>query len=126
MKITTTILTVIASLAAQSHAACTRVPDAEGNTLTQVEQCAVERDSENIPTGRILCSQANAWLRNGWNWGSRVWSPDNDVIFRIIPSTETGPWEDQPIYYSCTAGTADEFVLTREGTFGTFSASIVA
>ncbi|RYP60751.1 hypothetical protein DL769_007980 [Monosporascus sp. CRB-8-3] len=120
------VLTTMAFFAAQAHAACTRVPDAEGNSLSQIEHCTVERNSENIPTGRMLCTQANAWLRNGFNWGSRVSSPDNDVIFKIIPSTETGPLEDEPIYYFCSAGTNDEFVWTRDGTHGAFTAFILA
>lgn len=116
----------VSLLAAQSHAACSRLNEAQGNSLGHVEPCPVERDASGIPTGRFFCSRSNAWLRNGYNWGSRVFSPNNDVIFRIIPLTETGPWTDGPIYYSCPAGTNDEFVWTRDYTFGTFEASIVA
>ncbi|KAH6678814.1 hypothetical protein F5X68DRAFT_193205 [Plectosphaerella plurivora] len=117
---------IVSLLAAQAHAACTRIDEARGNSLQQVEPCPVERDANGIPTGRYFCSNSNAWLRNGWNWGSRVTSPDNNVIFRIIPSTETGPLTDEPIYYSCQAGTNDEFVWTRDYTFGTYEASVVA
>ena len=120
----TTVLASLAMLAAQAHAACTRVPDAEGDALSEVEPCPVERDGEGIPTGRYFCAGANAWLRNGFNWGSRVSSPDNDVVFKIRPQTETGTLD--PVYYACPAGTDDEFVQTREGTFGAATASIGA
>ncbi|KAL5583903.1 hypothetical protein FOVSG1_015254 [Fusarium oxysporum f. sp. vasinfectum] len=125
MKITA-VLTIIASLAAQSHAACTRVPDAEGNAMSLVEECPLQRDAQGKPIGPLLCAQSNAWIRQGsWNWGSRATSRDSTVVFRIIPLFETGPAEDQPIYYSCTSGTEEEFVLTREYSFGAYSASIV-
>ena len=114
----------IALLAAQAHGACTRVADAEGDGLSEIEPCPVERDAGGVPTGRLFCAGANAWLRNGFNWGSRVSSPDRDVVFRIVPLTETGTLD--PVYYACPAGTDDEFVQTREGTFGAASASVVA
>ena len=120
---TSTILSIIPLFAAWSYAACTRVLDAECNSLREVEECISERNSVNLFTGHILCTQANAWLRNGWNWDSRVSSPDNDVTFKIIPLTETGPLSDRSICHRCSAGTADEFVSTREGSF---SVSVVA
>ncbi|KAF4976229.1 hypothetical protein FZEAL_7067 [Fusarium zealandicum] len=125
MKLFTTLATA-ALFAAQAHAACTRVPDAEGNALSTVEQCVTERNAQDIPTGRFLCAKANAWLRNGGNWVTNVFSPDKDVTFRIVPYTEGGALEDQPIYYSCTAGTSNEPVWTRDGTAGAWSGSIVA
>ncbi|KAF5025379.1 hypothetical protein F66182_2544 [Fusarium sp. NRRL 66182] len=117
MKITA-ILTIIASLAAHSHAACTQVPDAQGNAMTLVEECKPEPASFN-------CVQSNAHLQNGWNWGSRATSRDRTVVFKIVPSFETGPDASQTIYYSCTAGTENEFIQTREYSFGAYSASIV-
>ncbi|KAF5027022.1 hypothetical protein F66182_898 [Fusarium sp. NRRL 66182] len=125
MKITA-LLTVIASLAAHTHAACTQVPDAQGNAMTLVEDCVVQRNAENIPIGPTLCAKSNAWLRNGsTNWGARVTSRDRTVVFKIVPLFETGPDPSQTIYYSCTAGTEEEFVLTRQYSFGAARTSIV-
>ncbi|KAL6404461.1 hypothetical protein AUP68_13854 [Ilyonectria robusta] len=112
------------ALIGQARAACTRVSDAEGNALSEVEPCPVERNSENIPTGRLFCAQSNAWLSPGGNWGTNAHTTDKAVTFKIIPLAEVGTFD--AIYYSCSSGTDGEFLWTRDYSFGAASASIVA
>ncbi|KAF4978443.1 hypothetical protein FZEAL_5168 [Fusarium zealandicum] len=116
----TTIFTTIALLSAQASAACSRLSTAQGEALSVVEVCRPEANR----SGRFLCPKTNAWFRLGGNWGTRAFSPDNDVIFRIEPLTETGNLA--AIYVACPAGTDNEFVMTGEGTSGVGAASVVA
>ncbi|KAF5026806.1 hypothetical protein F66182_1090 [Fusarium sp. NRRL 66182] len=65
----TTILAVITSLAAHSYAACTRVPDEEGQAMTIVENCPMQRDPDGRANGMFLCAERNAWAwSNTGNW----------------------------------------------------------
>ncbi|VUC36536.1 unnamed protein product [Clonostachys rosea] len=104
------------ALFGQAYAGCTQIADDVGNSLTEVEQCPIERDSAGVPTGRNFCPDADAWISPGGNWGATAYTTSKAVNFRIIPISEGGFFD--PIYYHCTANTDGEFIWTRDYSLG--------